>query len=115
MPRGKSVPCPVCGAPLEVALEVVVGARLTLRSKRRYGIGAIQQTAAELRHRLECQYAAADGSLFLDDDGYVVQCSRRPRCIYIATLVPEGLETDEDRRRDHAERTAELREKGVDL
>lgn len=115
MPHSPSVPCPSCGAPLEIALEVVIGARLTGRPCGGYGIGAVQQTAAELRSRLRSHYAGSDGSLFVDDDGYVVQCSNRPRCDYIATLVPEGLETDDDRRRDHAERTAELREKGVDL
>jgi hypothetical protein len=115
MAGNRSVPCPSCGAPLEVALEVVIGARLISRPQGGYGIGAVQQTIAELRRRLQHQHGDRDGGLFLDEDGCVVQCTRRPRCDYIATLTEEGLETEEDRRRQHAEDTAELRGKAVDI
>lgn len=97
MAGNRSVPCPNCGAPLEVALNVGIEARLTKRPQGGYGIGAVQQSAGELRKRLLRQHASDDGELHLGGDdaegepeGEVVFCSRR--CGFMGTITDDGLD-----------------------
>ena len=95
MAGNRSVPCPTCGAPLEIALEVQVEARLTKRPDGSYGIGAVRQTPGQIRARLEHQYGNDDGSLYLAaeesrPEGEVVFCSKR--CGFIGTVTSEGIE-----------------------
>jgi hypothetical protein len=100
MAPSPSVPCPDCGAPLEVALDVQVEVRLTKRASGGYGIGAVRQSPAGVRAHLLHAHCE-DGKLYLgepnvDDesqaDGKVVFCSRRPACEFIGTVTEEGIE-----------------------
>lgn len=99
MAGNRSVPCPECGAPLEVALEVQVEARLTKLPGGGYGIGAVRQTPGQVRARLERQHGNEDGSLYLAGEeaehedraaGEVVFCTRP--CGFTGTITDEGVE-----------------------
>jgi hypothetical protein len=98
MAPSPSVPCPNCGAPLEVALNVQVEVRLTKRASGGYGLGAVRQSPAEVRARLFREHCK-DGRLYLGEpedeiriEGEVVFCSRRPACEFIGRITEEGIE-----------------------
>lgn len=98
MSGNQSVPCPTCGSPLEVALQVQVEARLTKRPAGGYGLGAIRPTAGQIRQRLVRHHCDPDGRLELGPDpdegepeGEVVFCTR-PGCDFMGTITDEGLE-----------------------
>lgn len=98
MAPSPSVPCPICDAPLEVALDVQVEVRLTKRAGGGYGLGIVRQSPAEVRARLLCGYCK-DGRLYLGEpedesraEGEVVFCSRRPACEFIGTDCEKGIE-----------------------
>jgi hypothetical protein len=94
MTGNQGVPCPNCDTPLHVALSVQVEARLTRHPSGGYGLGALQQTAAEVRRRLERENCD-NGKLFVglaseeNPEGQVVLC---PRCGFAGTATRSGIE-----------------------
>lgn len=97
MAGNRSVPCPRCGEPLDVVLQVQVEARLTQIPHAGFGIGAIKQTVGELRRRAELDYCNADKELNLGErgeeedrpEGEVVFCGS---CDFSGRVTDDGIE-----------------------
>lgn len=103
--RGGGVPCPKCGGALTAHLEVGIEFRLTRASQPEpgyaYGLGAVHTHVPRIRERALRQFG--DGTyLELGDDGIVVMC-RSGSCNFVGTLTTEGIESEDDRRRERGE------------
>lgn len=98
----QGVPCPECRLPLDALLDTHVGVRLRRLKDGSYGLGAVSTYPSVLRHHLLREHG--DGRrLELDEEGIVVVCSSQ-ECEYIGTLTGDGLESEEDRRAERAQR-----------
>jgi hypothetical protein len=107
MAGSQGVPCPECRMPLNALLDTHVGVRLTRLKDGFYGLGAVSTYPSVLRHHLLHEHG--DGRrLELDEEGIVVVCPSQ-ECEYIGTLTVDGLETEEDRRAERAERAQDDR------